>query len=103
VIAAAEWCYSAGVKTRSLTPLVNDTSDVAAEIQIRLLRAMPASRKVGLVEDANRTARRLALAGIGLRFPDASDEERIRLLMDILLGAELAMRVYGPRTATSGR
>jgi len=91
------------VKTGSLTPLVNDTSDVAAEIQIRLLRAMPASCKVGLVEDANRTARRLALAGIGLRFPEASEEERIRLLMDILLGAELAMRVYGPRTTPSGR
>jgi hypothetical protein len=91
------------VKTVSRTPPVNDTSDAAAEVQIRLLRAMPASRKVELVEDANRTARRLALAGIGLRFPEASEEERVRLLMDILLGADLAVRVYGPRKATSGR
>ena len=91
------------MKTVSRTPPVNDTSDAAAEVQIRLLRAMPASRKVGLVEDANRTARCLALAGIGLRFPEASEEERVRLLMDILLGADLAVRVYGPRTATSGR
>lgn len=64
---------------------------------------MPASRKVGLVEDANRTARRLALAGIGLRFPDASEQERVRRLMDILLGADLAARVYGPLMAPSGR
>lgn len=62
---------------------------------------MPAARKVALVEDANRTARRLALAGIGLRFPEASAEERVRLLMDILLGKELAARVYGTRTTTS--
>lgn len=91
------------MKTGSLTPLANDTSDVAAEIQIRLLRAMLPSRKVGLVEDANRAARQLALAGIGLRFPEATEEERVRMLMDILLGAELAKRVYGPRTTTSGR
>jgi hypothetical protein len=58
---------------------------------------MPACRKVSLVEDANRTARCLALAGVGLRFPGASREERIRLLMDLLLGSELADRVYGPR------
>jgi hypothetical protein len=98
-----EWCYSEGVKTVSRTPSVNDTSDAAAEAQIQALRAMPASRKVGLVEDANRTARHLALAGIGLRFPEASMEERVRLLMDVLLGVDLAVRVYGPRTATSGR
>jgi hypothetical protein len=82
---------------------VNDTSDAAAEVQVQVLRAMPAARKVALVEDANRTARRLALAGIGLRFPDASLERRLRLLMDIVLGADLAERVYGPRTPPSGR
>jgi len=92
-----------GVKPVARTPPANDTSDAAAEVQVQVLRAMPASRKVGLVEDANRTARRLALAGIGLRFPDASQEERIRLLMDIVLGADLAERVYGPRTSPAER
>jgi len=82
---------------------VNDTSEAVAEVQVQVLRAMPASRKIGLVEDANRTARRLALAGIGLRFADASQEERVRLLMDIVLGAELAERVYGPRTLPARR
>jgi len=52
---------------------------------------------VALVEDANRTARRLALAGIQLRCPDASEEERSRLLMDLLLGEELAAQAFGPR------
>ena len=82
---------------------MNDTSGDAAEVQARVLRAMPASRKIALVEDANRTARRLALAGIGLRFPGASEAERLRMLMDILLGAELAERVYGPKVAEPGR
>jgi len=92
-----------GVKPFARIPSVNDTSDAAAEVQAQVLRAMPASRKVALVEDANRTGRRLALAGIGLRFPNASQEERLRLLMDIVLGADLAERVYGPRTPPSGR
>lgn len=84
-------------------PTLNDTSEAAAGVQIELLRAMPASRKVALVEDANRTSRRLAMAGIALRFPDATHEERVRLLMDIVLGTELAERVYGPRPVPSGR
>ena len=61
------------------------------------MRGQVNCRKVSLVEDANRTARCLAMAGIGLRFPGASDEERVRLLMDLVLGQELASRVYGPR------
>ena len=64
---------------------------------------MPASRKVRLVEDANRTSRVLALAGIALRFPQASAVERQRLLMDLVLGRELAKRVYGPLPVTLER
>lgn len=84
-------------------PPATDTSSEAAAVQIRVLRAMPAWRKLSLVEDANRTARRLALAGIDLRYPGASREERARLLMDLILGPELAARVYGPRPAMSRR
>ena len=80
-----------------------DTSDDAAEVQYRVMRTMSPSRKVALVEDANRTARRLALAGIQLRCPDASDEERSRLLIELLLGEELAGRAFGPRGPARGR
>lgn len=75
----------------------DETSAQALEVQARILRAMPAWRKLELVEDANRTARRLALAGIRLRHPGASDAECFRRLMDIELGEELAERVYGSR------
>ncbi|MFQ5701891.1 MAG: hypothetical protein ACE5HU_08625 [Acidobacteriota bacterium] len=88
---------------RKLTPSVTDTSCAARAVQIRLLRRMSARRKVKLVEDANRTARCLAMAGIALRSPGASAEERLRLLMDLFLGQELARRVYGPEAAPSRR
>ena len=84
-------------------PHQTDTSVDAAEAQLRVLRAMSPSRKVALVEDANRTARRLALAGIDLRFPEASDDQRFRLLMDVVLGKELAARAFGPRGSAQGR
>lgn len=76
----------------------DDTSPEAARAQIQALRAMSPARKIDLVEDANRTARLLALAGIGLRFPKASARKRERLLMDLVLGKDLAERVYGPHS-----
>jgi len=91
------------MKVHGAIPPLTDTSSAAAAVQIRVLRGMSARRKVSLVEDANRTARRLALAGIGLRFPGATQEERNRLLMDLLLGRELAERVYGPPPTMSER
>jgi len=77
---------------RPLATRGSDTSVEAADVQQRILRAMPPSRKVALVEDANRTARMLALAGIKLRFPNASPAEHARMLMDLL---QLAAQVYG--------
>jgi hypothetical protein len=76
---------------------VNDSSEEARNVQHRVLSKMSPARKILLLEDANRTARRLALAGIQSRFPRATREQQIRLLMDIVLGPELATRVYGPR------
>jgi hypothetical protein len=37
------------------------------------------------------------MARIAMRHPEASPEERVRILMDLVLGVELAARVYGPR------
>jgi hypothetical protein len=79
-----------------------DTAPEAREVQYRVLRGMSPARKLALVEDANRTARRLAMAGIALRHPEASEAERVRLLMDVVLGPELAARVYGPHRRSGG-
>lgn len=73
-----------------------DTDPEAERIQIEIFRNMPAWRKVQLVEDANRTARQLALAGLRQRHPDAGPEELHRRLVGLFLGEELATQVYGP-------
>jgi len=50
---------------------------------------------VALIEEANRMSRNLALAGLRERHPGASPEEIRRRLMGLLLGEELASRIYG--------
>lgn len=74
----------------------SDTHPETLARRARLFAAMSPARKVELVEDANRTARLLALAGIAHRHPQASDEERFRLLVGLTLGEELATAAYGP-------
>jgi hypothetical protein len=58
---------------------------------------MPVWRKMVLVSDMNGTVRGLALAGLRQRYPDDSPTQRWRRLADLVLGQELAARVYGPR------
>ncbi|MGB5815856.1 MAG: hypothetical protein WBI27_11675 [Thermoanaerobaculia bacterium] len=57
---------------------------------------MSSRRKVELVEDANRTARELALAGIAARHPMATEQQRERLLLGLVVGEPLATKIYGP-------
>jgi hypothetical protein len=76
--------------------LSRDTSPDAEAVQIEIYRRMSARRKLELVEEANRTARNLALAGLRSRHPEAGSEELFRRLMDLMLGEELAAEVYGP-------
>ena len=73
-----------------------DTTPEAEAVLFRLLRETPAWRKWELMEDLNRMARALALAGLRRRYPDAGPEELRRRLADLLLGPELAAEVYGP-------
>jgi hypothetical protein len=73
-----------------------DTDPEAERIQIEIFRHMPAWRKMQLVEDANQTARQLALAGLRQRHPEAGPEELHRRLVGLFLGEELAPQVYGP-------
>lgn len=75
---------------------LSDTHPEAAAVQLRLLRAAPTWRKVQLWGQLNATARLLALSGLRARYPQASEAELRRRLADLLLGEELAARVYGP-------
>jgi hypothetical protein len=79
-----------------MTTLSPDTPLEIERLQIERLRQMPPWRKMTLVGEMNRTVRALALAGLRQRHPDDTPAQRRRRLADLLLGPELAGRVYGP-------
>ena len=66
------------------------------QFQIEHLRQMPPWRKMELVGQMYRTLITLALAGLRERHPDDTPDQRRRRLADLVLGPELAARVYGP-------
>jgi hypothetical protein len=90
------------VENPSRRTLSRDTTPEAEAVQIEIYRRMSPGRKLALVEEANRTARALALAGLRQRHPDAGPEELFRRLMDLTLGEELAAEVYGPLPGNEG-
>lgn len=80
----------------------SDTDPTSEAVRDRIVHDLPPHRKVELVEDANRTARMLALSGIEARHPGLTPEEHFRLLMDLVLGEETARKVYGPPSSRVG-
>lgn len=79
-----------------MTVPFSDTSPAAERVLFDLLRRAPVWRKVQMLGELNETVRTLALSGLRQRYPQASAQELRRRLADLLLGPELAARVYGP-------
>lgn len=78
-----------------MSTLFPDTNPEAEAVLIRLLRQASPWRKLEMVEQLNQSVKLLALTGLRQRFP-GDDEKRLRRrLADLLLGEELALRVYG--------
>jgi len=77
-------------------PLSADTALDIEDMQIEGLRRMPPWRKMALMEHMSQTVRTLAMAGLRQRYPDDTPALLRRRLADLLLGTELAARVYGP-------
>ena len=73
----------------------SDTHPEMEALQIQLLRQAPPWRKMEMLVSLNAAARELALAGLHRRYPDASQAWLRRRLADILLGEDLALKVYG--------
>ncbi|MCU0915558.1 MAG: hypothetical protein MUC88_13470 [Planctomycetes bacterium] len=73
----------------------SDTSPEARQVQYELYRRMPLGRKLELAFDMYDTGRRLALAGLRMRHPRATEKELERLWARQHLGPELFERVYG--------
>jgi hypothetical protein len=75
---------------------LTDTPPDVERIYFQIIRSMPVGQRFKLLEDLMMTSRRLALAGLRERFPNASESELRRRLATILLGPGLAAKVYGP-------
>lgn len=75
---------------------LNDTDPDAEKVQIEILRGMSSAQKFQLLNDTIVTGRALSLSNLRRRFPDAGPKELRRRLATMLLGPELATKVYGP-------
>ena len=75
--------------------LYSDTNPRMEALQIQLLRSTPVWRKMEMMADLNASAHTLAMSGLHQRYPKANEAELHRRLADILLGKELACKVYG--------
>jgi hypothetical protein len=78
-----------------MTALYSDTHPKMEALQIQFIRKMPAWKKISIVNDLNETVKAMAISGIKQRHPNATPEKIHRLLADLMLGAELAGKVYG--------
>jgi hypothetical protein len=78
-----------------MTALYSDTHPKIEALQIQLWREASPTRKMEMVAQLNATVRTLALAGLRSRFPKAGETELRHRLADLLLGEELARKVYG--------
>ena len=71
-----------------------DTSAEASRVQIDLLRRMSPSERAHLASELTRAVEDLSLAGIRMRYPEASERECFLRLALIKLGPELTSKVY---------
>lgn len=73
-----------------------DTRPEAEAVLIQLTRQAPPWRKLQMMGQLNKSARTLMMSGLRTRYPQATEAELQRRLADLLLGADLALEVYGP-------
>lgn len=77
-----------------MSSLFSDTHPKMEALQIELIRHMPSWKKISMVDSLNETVKTLAVSGIKQRHPEATPEQIRRMLAEIVLGLELARKVY---------
>jgi len=82
--------------------LSEDTHPDIERMQIELLRRTPVARKLELIAQMNASMRTMAMAGLRRQYPGEDEAQLRRRLADLLLGPELAARVYGPLPEEGG-
>lgn len=78
-----------------MTGYYSDTHPNMEKLQIQLLRQTPSWRKMEMLTSLNAAAHESAQAGLRRRYPQAGADELRRRLADVLLGPDLAEKVYG--------
>jgi hypothetical protein len=78
-----------------MTAYYSDTQPAMEALQIHLLHEAPPWRKMEMLAGLNASAKTLALIGLRRQYPNANAEELHRRLAGLLLGEELARKVYG--------
>ncbi len=79
-----------------MTQVFPDTPPETERVLFAMLREMPPWRKLEMLAQLNQAGRELVLCGLRQQYPAATSTELQRRLADILLGKELAAKVYGP-------
>jgi hypothetical protein len=88
------------VESPEVKSLARDTDRAAQAVQIEILRAMPAWRKLELLADCCESNRALLEAGLRSRFPEATDLEVRHMLVELMIGKRAAARIRHAPTAT---
>jgi hypothetical protein len=78
-----------------MSALFSDTHPKMEALQIQLWRQASPTRKMQMLAQLNASTRVLALMGLRSQYPHGSEAELRRRLADLLLGEELARKVYG--------
>ena len=75
---------------------LSDTHPDAEKALIEIIRSMQFCQRIQLVDEMIMAGRALTMSGLRERFPEATSAELRRRLSTLLLGVELAAKVYGP-------
>mgnify|MGYP006883596921 FL=1 len=76
-----------------------DTDPQAERVLVGLLRDAPEWRRIEIMCGMIEALQQLVFSGVRQRHPHASESEVRRLVADILLGPEMAEKVYGARVS----
>lgn len=77
-----------------MSVLSSDTHPKMEALQIELIRRMPSWKKFSVLDGLNETVKLMAITGIKQRNPGATPEQIHRMLAELMLGKELARKVY---------
>ena len=86
--------YDAGIMIAAGKKALSDTSAEAEQAYLRLLREAPLWRKAVMVDSLTRACQELAVAGIRVRHPNASEKEIKMRVAALGLDRKTMIRIF---------